>query len=112
VLEAQDVERSDPLSALRPDRQGSIATELSCSYQVRFTPVSDPIAERTSSIGSFVPSTDMNCYSITSSAWTSNEGGMVMPSALAVFMLITSSNLVGCCTGRSAGLAPLRILST
>ena len=32
------------------------------------------------------------------------------PSALAVFMLITSSNLVGCSTGRSEGLAPLRIL--
>jgi hypothetical protein len=26
--------------------------------------------------------------------------------------LMTSSNLVGCSTGRSAGLAPLRILST
>jgi hypothetical protein len=33
----------------------------------------------------------------------------VRPSALAVFMLITSSNLVGCSTGRSAGLVPLRI---
>jgi hypothetical protein len=30
----------------------------------------------------------------------------VRPSALAVFMLITSSNLVGCSTGRSAGFAP------
>jgi hypothetical protein len=29
----------------------------------------------------------------------------------AVFRLTTSSNLVGCSTGRSAGLAPLRILS-
>jgi hypothetical protein len=29
----------------------------------------------------------------------------------AVFRLITSSNLVGCSTGRSAGFAPLRILS-
>src|SRR6516164_6095425 len=51
-------------------------------------------------------------YSITSSARTSSEGGTVSPSALAVFMLITSSNLVGCSTGRSAGLVPLRILST
>ena len=34
------------------------------------------------------------------------------PSALAVFKLITSSNLVGCSTGRSAGFAPLKILST
>jgi hypothetical protein len=33
----------------------------------------------------------------------------VRSSALAVFTLITSSNLVGCSTGRSAGLAPLRM---
>ena len=37
---------------------------------------------------------------------------MVRPSALAVLRLMTSSNFVGCSTGRSAGLAPLRILST
>jgi hypothetical protein len=37
---------------------------------------------------------------------------MVKPSALAVFRLITSSNFVGCSTGRSAGLAPFKILST
>jgi hypothetical protein len=51
-------------------------------------------------------------YSITSSARTSNEGGTVRPSALAVLRLITNSNLVGCSTGRSEGLVPLRILST
>ena len=34
------------------------------------------------------------------------------PSALAAFMLISSSNMVGCSTGRSAGLVPLRTLST
>jgi hypothetical protein len=38
--------------------------------------------------------------------------GMVSPNAFAVLRLITSSNLVGCWTGRSPGLAPLRILST
>src|SRR5215471_13784460 len=32
--------------------------------------------------------------------------GTVMPSALAVFRLITSSTLVDCCTGKSAGLSP------
>ena len=51
-------------------------------------------------------------YSITSSARRSNEGGTVRPSAFAVFMLMTSSNLVGCSTGRSEGLVPLSILST
>src|SRR5436190_10424072 len=33
---------------------------------------------------------------------------MVRPNALAVLRLSTSSNLVGCSTGRSAGLASLR----
>ena len=49
---------------------------------------------------------------ITFSARIITTGGIVRPSALAVFRLITSSNLVGCSTGRSAGLAPFRILST
>ena len=35
-----------------------------------------------------------------------------MPSALATFMLTTSSNEVGCSTGMSAGLMPLCTLST
>ena len=51
-------------------------------------------------------------YSITSSARVSSVGGMLMPSALAVLKFITNSNLVGCSTGRSAGFAPLKILST
>src|SRR6516164_7412478 len=49
-------------------------------------------------------------YSITSSAIAITPGGIVRPSALAVLRLITSSNVVGCIIGRSAGLAPLRIL--
>ena len=49
---------------------------------------------------------------ITLSALTSTFGGIVRPICLAVFKLITSSNFVGCSTGRSAGLAPFRILST
>ena len=51
-------------------------------------------------------------YSITLSARTSTDGGMVIPSAFAAFRFITNSNLVGNSTGRSAGLAPFRILST
>ncbi len=51
-------------------------------------------------------------YSITSSARASSAGDRAMPSALTVFRLIRSSNLVGCWIGRSAGLAPFRILST
>ena len=46
-------------------------------------------------------------HSITSSARASSEGGTVRPSAFAVLRLITSSNLVGCSTGKSAGLCAL-----
>src|SRR5262249_4036954 len=51
-------------------------------------------------------------HSITSSARASSVGGTSRPSALAVFRLMTSSNSVASCTGRSAGRAPLRIRST
>jgi hypothetical protein len=47
-------------------------------------------------------------HSITSSAIARMPGGMVRPSALAALRLITSSNLVGRITGRSAGFSPLR----
>ena len=51
-------------------------------------------------------------HSITSSARASRFGGTSSPSVLAVLRLMTNSNLVGCWTGRSAGLAPLRMRPT
>ena len=51
-------------------------------------------------------------HSITSSARARSTGGIVRPSARAVLRLITSSNVVGCSTGRSPGFSPLRIRST
>jgi hypothetical protein len=51
-------------------------------------------------------------YSITSSARSRNDSGTRSPIAFAVAKLMISSNLVGCSTGRSAGFAPLKILST
>src|SRR5262249_26298193 len=51
-------------------------------------------------------------HSITSSVRASSVIGRSKPSALAVFRLITSWNLVACCTGRSAGFSPLRMRST
>ncbi len=50
--------------------------------------------------------------STTWSARPSSDGGIVRPRALAVLRLMTSSNFVGCSTGRSPGFVPLRILST
>src|SRR5262245_26779580 len=45
---------------------------------------------------------------MTSSARVSTDGGIVRPRDFAVLRLMTSSKVVGCWTGRSAGLAPLR----
>src|SRR5882724_3714898 len=47
--------------------------------------------------------------SITSSASASTVTGSSRPSAWAALRLITSSNLAGCTTGRSASFSPLRI---
>src|SRR5262249_12469883 len=51
-------------------------------------------------------------HAIRSSARASSVDGTSSPSALAVLRLITSSYLVGACTGRSAGFSPRRIRST
>jgi hypothetical protein len=51
-------------------------------------------------------------HSITLSARNSSSCGTVSPIAFAVFKLMTSSNFLGCSTGRSPGFAPLRILLT
>jgi len=52
---------------------------------------------------------DLRTHSMISSASASSVGGMSKPSALAVTMLTTSSNLVGSATGMSAGFSPLRM---
>ena len=51
-------------------------------------------------------------YSITTSARERNEGEIESPMSFAVLRLMASSNLVGCCTGRSIGSMPRRTLST
>jgi hypothetical protein len=62
--------------------------------------------------GAHCQSLTLRDYSITSSERACNTGGISNPCALAVLRLITSSNVLGCITGRSAGLAPLRIRPT
>jgi hypothetical protein len=44
-------------------------------------------------------------YSITSSAMARSDGGTVRPNMRAVVLLMTSSNLVDCSTGKSGGFA-------
>ena len=97
-------------------RFGSKADMCSAKGHVRSTPESGHV-QCTGSCPLCANSGLMHCsrmylYSITSSAWASNVDEIVRPSAFAVFLLIATSNFVGCSTGRSAGFAPLRILST
>src|SRR5260370_36174303 len=51
-------------------------------------------------------------HSITSSARASSEGGIVTPTAFAVFKLTASQKLVGNSIGKSPGAVPRRILVT
>src|SRR5258708_1268051 len=53
----------------------------------------------------------LQLYAITLFARSRMTSGILVPSSLAVFMLMASSNWTGCSIGRSAGFAPLRILS-
>ena len=74
---------------------------------IRSTPLPNPPPQ-----GGREPTEYAALHSITSSARASSVCGTVRPSALAVLRLMTSSNLVGACTGRSAGFSPLRTRST
>ena len=51
-------------------------------------------------------------YSITSSARSRTDSGILNPNAAAVFILTTSSSRLACSTGRSAGFVPFRMRST
>ncbi len=59
-----------------------------------------------------VRTSGLAAHRMTSPAWKRRVGGIVRPSASAVLRLMINSYLVGCSTGRSAGLAPFRIFST
>jgi hypothetical protein len=89
------------------------------SRHVRFAPIASEPSHRSDSTRCAIsgpmhrnkPRTRLHgpYYSITSSARARMPGGTVRPNALAVSRLITSSNLIDCMTGRSAGFSPLRI---
>src|SRR6516165_9467989 len=92
----QTLQSVRPMSALPPK-----ADIAECCRHVRFVPKADKVHR-----------SKKRCYSITSSAIESSPGGIVRPSALAVLRLMTNSNLVDRIIGKSAGLAPFRILAT
>src|SRR5262249_35548695 len=76
----------------------------------RFQVIHPPFLDLAWRKGSFISNLPLwFLYSITSSASASSLSGTSSRSALAVLRLITSSNFVGCSTGKSAGLAPFRI---
>src|SRR5215831_8016443 len=77
-----------PLS--RGEVRGSFASILPCPLSCPLSPLPDSCSAADRS------------YSITSSARASSVGGTLRPSTLAVWALITSSNLLDCTTGRSA----------
>jgi hypothetical protein len=72
-------------------RSGSFSTEMGSLLDVRFPPVSD----QTGDIAGGPFRANRRHHSITSSARSSNLGGISSPSAFAVFTLMTNWNLVG-----------------
>jgi hypothetical protein len=99
-------------SILTNVRFGSKADICGATSHVRFTPDSDRERGFSANGPLWAYSGHWVAYSITSLACASSDGGTVRPSPLAVFRLITISNLVAACTGRSAGFSPLRMRST
>ena len=101
--------RAGPESGWGQDRHAADAPAMSAS-----PPIASELWHRSEmtrgAISDQMQRNKIRAYSITSSARASSVGGTSRPSAFAVLRLITSSNLVGCCTGKSAGFAPLRIL--
>src|SRR5215217_4599309 len=90
-----------------PGRAARQLPDQSTTLWVESSSTSDSRLRGALPLGDIVP-----VYSINSSARASSVGGTSIPSALAVFILKTKSKWVGCSTGRSAGFAPFRILST
>ena len=98
-----------------------LLAELNLTVQVRarekghFGFLTGPDAAPRNAAGAYCRGYDHNMnqkelhYSMTSSARARIDGGTVSPSAFTVLRLTTSSKVVGCRTGRSAGFSPLRI---
>src|SRR5262245_11656582 len=93
------------MSALPPIATGKADIR---NGHVCFTPESGHV-QRNRSCLLWAKSGHLQTYSITSSARASRAGGTSRARARAVVRLMTNSNEVDCTTGRSEGLAPLRI---
>ena len=91
---------------------GSIASLQRCPDHFRSTPMNGQFPSRSACLKRAATSGSRQRHSITSSARNKYDAGIVSPIALAALRLMTISYLVGSCTGRSCGFAPLRIRST
>ena len=100
-----------PMSALGLSRQ-FWPTQAMSAFPPKATKKADVPDWSLSANSCHMRRSKQHLYSITSSARASTDGGISRPSALAVLWLMTSSYLVGVCTGRSAGFSPLRMRST
>src|SRR5512144_1281846 len=98
------------LSARKRNLQATDATPEASERRVRFAPKSGHVRCK-DKCPLWANSGHRACHSINSSARERSEYGIARPKALAVLRLIINSNLAGCSTGRSAGFAPLNILS-
>jgi hypothetical protein len=117
--------QDDVLQLHTPDRRPKTATAARRSSQSRRSiagsaaacagPSAGSAKSDAGSLGSMPgpPTTEVTnqAHSMTSSARSRIDCGTVCPSASAVLRLMTSSNLVGCMTGRS-GFSPLRMRPT
>jgi hypothetical protein len=83
-----------------PTRHSQPGRAISRSSHVHFAPKADEPLHR-----SEIRSTASN-YSMILSAPIRSASGIVNPRLFAVLRLITSSNVVGCCTGMSSGRSP------
>ena len=93
-------------------RSGSYSVIRQFLLNVRIAPESGRVADndgRPRSAISGCEQTQQYDHSKISSARPDSGSGMVMPSARAVFKLMNIWTFLACCTGRSAGLSPLRI---
>jgi hypothetical protein len=91
-------------------RFGSKADMCGAKSHVRFTPESGH--SQCTSLCLLWAKSGHHVYSTTSSARPIRVLGTAMRSIFAVLRLIASSYFVDACTGRSAGLSPLRMRST
>jgi hypothetical protein len=97
---------------LRVKGGGAEDARVRSAYPPKLSMKADIPARQPSASSGLMHCSNDSPHSISSSARNRSDVGTLRFSALAVLRLITSSYLVGFCTGKSAGFSPLRMRST